>query len=94
MKVILLITLLCLSALRCQAHSVPVDSTKTKNEVDTTTHVYIVDDKQVTYKYIIDHYDDLEWVTCYNTVREALLLSGGEYKSPTMIWRTRREDEQ
>lgn len=54
----------------------------------------IVDNKIVSKQYVMDHLDDIECIARYESVRDAILRSGGKYRVPTVIGRTRKEEDK
>ena len=63
-----------------------------ENVVDTTKYIFILDDKVISAKYMFDHWNEIEWVTTADTVREAVFATAGEYRTPFYMFRTRKEE--
>lgn len=92
MRVFFFIVLCCLSSF-CYA-AIPADSTETKKIENPDGYTYIVDNKIVSKQYVMDHLDDIECIARYKSVRDAILRSGGKYRVPTVIGRTRKEEDK
>lgn len=41
---------------------------------------------------MFDHWNEIEWVTTADTVREAVFTTAGEYRTPFYMFRTRKEE--
>ena len=78
MKTIFVILLFAVFSVKCYA--------------DTTKYIFILDDKVITAKYMFDHWNEIEWVTTADTVREAVFTTAGEYRTPFYMFRTRKEE--
>lgn len=85
MKSIFFILLLAVFSVKCHADD-------SENAVDTTKYIFILDDKIISAKYMFDHWNEIEWVTTADTVREAVFATAGEYRTPFYMFRTRREE--
>ncbi|WP_044265663.1 hypothetical protein [Bacteroides timonensis] len=92
MRTFFFIALCCLSSL-CYA-AIPTDSTETKKIENPDGYTYIVDNKIVSRQYVIDHLEDIEAVARYESVRDAILRSGGKYRVPTVVCRTRKAEDK
>lgn len=75
MKTIFVILLFAVFSVKCYADN-------SENVVDTTKYIFILDDKVITAKYMFDHWNEIEWVTTADTVREAVFTTAGEYRTP------------
>lgn len=92
MRIFSFIVLCCLSSF-CYA-AIPADSTETKKIENPDGYTYIVDNKIVSRQYVIDHLEIIEAVARYESVRDAIFHSGGKYRVPTVIARTRKVESK
>ncbi|WP_321333683.1 hypothetical protein [uncultured Bacteroides sp.] len=77
--------LFIVSSMRCYADNIG-------HVVDTTKYVFILDEKIVSAKYIDEHLDAIEWIITADSVREAVFITAGEYRTPFHMFRTRKRE--